>query len=771
MALNLYIGREMDKPFIEELVRHCISKEIVPISEDTVVSLDHFNKVLKVTDALQIFVPKIEIEGFVFYVKNATDEPISVSPQDCTLEGGYDPIVVMPNSTVHLSTDATGNYVLLSNSAENNPAGPFFKVLEHAFVAMKPSFSGDTFDVVLPYTVGSNGLSIYSRGTEWYRSFEFEEIGPIGKKSHTIKLLSDVAIGDEMLIRVIDSSEHHIHEVNFIAEENLPSGSVYILPRDLQYHVGSYAVKVSVRGTEWYRTMDFEEVGAFNQISNMILLLDDIYAGDEVCIRTIDVGPVCVMAGSSITDIKTEVIMSNMLKYIGIIPSGSNTIDMPEEIDPVTMNISIYLQGVYQLTSSWYIENNKIVFSEELKTFTEDIEYEIVAYYNNKDKVYVDAGAMIDSSVIYLTKHCTVEENYIEVYISGVKQTSAGWTLRGNSVVLNKAIKGAIEYEVLIYPANVVECHTGIFTEDSTIIKLPKEYDLKDWYLELFISGLHQRSDTYSLLGDTITLVRNAEKNFIYDIVFYPKIGVQKTGVIGGGGSGDGSCGCADKLTLMQDDITRIGNRVQTLEVKVDNLSTTMDTLKEQMKNMDGVNSEKIQELENAIASKPTHEEFEELTGRVDTLETTTTDLKSGLETLQEQIGDVSAEQIANIEEQLANLESAEWVVDIKGRLETVENLLNNLDDNLKETETIKNLSKDLTDMSNKLTNLETNMPSQEQVNTISSKVDDLEGQLKSYIAGSSTNINSDVGTPEFDEKFENLNEGEFITVSLPKQP
>lgn len=72
----------------------------------------------------------------------------------------------------------------------------------------------------------------------------------------------------------------HKHEVIITASEDVEANSEYELPENFTYRVGDNLLSISVRGTIWYRGINFEEIGDAGTISNKVKLIDKVEKGD-----------------------------------------------------------------------------------------------------------------------------------------------------------------------------------------------------------------------------------------------------------------------------------------------------------------------------------------------------------------------------------------------------------------------------------------------------------------------------------------------------------
>lgn len=81
----------------------------------------------------------------------------------------------------------------------------------------------------------------------------------------------------------------HNEEVIFTAEADIPANTVYDVPDNFSYIVGNNLLSVSVRGTLWYKGINFEEVGKYGERSSQIKFIDAINKGDIVSISHIEI--------------------------------------------------------------------------------------------------------------------------------------------------------------------------------------------------------------------------------------------------------------------------------------------------------------------------------------------------------------------------------------------------------------------------------------------------------------------------------------------------
>jgi hypothetical protein len=166
-------------------------------------------------------------------------------------------------------------------------------------------------------------------------------------------------------------------------------------------------------------------------------------------------------------------------------------------------NTQVYIDGVYQAKSNYTTSGSVITFSTGVPA---GAEVEVVHFISVLSKVYTDTFTGDASTVDFTASKDVSDENVTQVYIDGVYQSKDNYTTSGTTITFSTAPPSGSAIEVVHFtPATYSTLNSNQFTGtgSQTDFTLTQAVDVDTSFV--FIQGVYQEKDTYSISGTTLT--------------------------------------------------------------------------------------------------------------------------------------------------------------------------------------------------------------------------------------------------------------------------
>jgi len=167
-------------------------------------------------------------------------------------------------------------------------------------------------------------------------------------------------------------------------------------------------------------------------------------------------------------------------------------------------NTQVYIDGVYQAKSNYTTSGSTITFSTGVPA---GAEVEVVHFISVLSKVYTDTFTGDASTSNFTASKDVTDENVTQVYIDGVYQSKDNYTTSGTTITFSTAPPSGSAIEVVHFtPAVYSTMNSNQFTGtgSQTDFTLTQGVTVDNSFV--FIQGVYQEKDTYSISGTTLTL-------------------------------------------------------------------------------------------------------------------------------------------------------------------------------------------------------------------------------------------------------------------------
>ena len=166
-------------------------------------------------------------------------------------------------------------------------------------------------------------------------------------------------------------------------------------------------------------------------------------------------------------------------------------------------NTQVYIDGVYQAKSNYTTSGSVITFSTGVPA---GAEVEVVHFISVLSKVYTDTFTGDGSDVTFDASKDVSDENVTQVYIDGVYQSKDNYTTSGTTITFSTAPPSGSAVEVVHFTAaEYSTLNSNQFTGTGSLrdFALTQAVDVDTSFV--FIQGVYQEKDTYSISGTTLT--------------------------------------------------------------------------------------------------------------------------------------------------------------------------------------------------------------------------------------------------------------------------
>ena len=167
-------------------------------------------------------------------------------------------------------------------------------------------------------------------------------------------------------------------------------------------------------------------------------------------------------------------------------------------------NTQVYIDGVYQAKSNYTTSGSTVTFSTGVPL---GAEVEVVHFISVLSKVYTDTFTGDASTSNFTASKDVTDENVTQVYIDGVYQSKDNYTTSGTTITFSTAPPSGSAIEVVHFtPAVYSTMNSNQFTGtgSQTDFTLTQGVTVDNSFV--FIQGVYQEKDTYSISGTTLTL-------------------------------------------------------------------------------------------------------------------------------------------------------------------------------------------------------------------------------------------------------------------------
>jgi hypothetical protein len=166
-------------------------------------------------------------------------------------------------------------------------------------------------------------------------------------------------------------------------------------------------------------------------------------------------------------------------------------------------NTQVYIDGVYQAKSNYTTSGSVITFSTGVPA---GAEVEVVHFISVYSKVYTDTFTGNASTVDFTASKDVTDENVTQVYIDGVYQSKDNYTTSGTTITFSTAPPSGSAVEVVSFKSvdySTLASNQFTGTGSQTDFTLTQAVDVDTSFV--FIQGVYQEKDTYSISGTTLT--------------------------------------------------------------------------------------------------------------------------------------------------------------------------------------------------------------------------------------------------------------------------
>jgi len=180
-------------------------------------------------------------------------------------------------------------------------------------------------------------------------------------------------------------------------------------------------------------------------------------------------------------------------------------------------NTQVYIDGVYQAKSNYTTNGSTITFSTGVPA---GAEVEVVHFISVLSKVYTDTFTGDASTVNFTASKDVTDENVTQVYIDGVYQSKDNYTTSGTTITFSTAPPSGSAIEVVHFtPATYSTLNSNQFTGTGlqTDFTLTQGVTVDNSFV--FIQGVYQEKDTYSISGTTLTFTTAPLSGYSIEVI------------------------------------------------------------------------------------------------------------------------------------------------------------------------------------------------------------------------------------------------------------
>jgi len=180
-------------------------------------------------------------------------------------------------------------------------------------------------------------------------------------------------------------------------------------------------------------------------------------------------------------------------------------------------NTQVYIDGVYQAKSNYTTSGSTITFSTGVPA---GAEVEVVHFISVLSKVYTDTFTGDASTVDFTASKDVSDENVTQVYIDGVYQSKDNYTTSGTTITFSTAPPSGSAIEVVHFTAATYSTlNSNQFTGTGSLrdFDLTQAVDVDTSFV--FIQGVYQEKDQYSISGTTLTFVTAPLSGYSIEVV------------------------------------------------------------------------------------------------------------------------------------------------------------------------------------------------------------------------------------------------------------
>jgi len=180
-------------------------------------------------------------------------------------------------------------------------------------------------------------------------------------------------------------------------------------------------------------------------------------------------------------------------------------------------NTQVYIDGVYQAKSNYTTSGSIITFSTGVPA---GAEVEVVHFISVLSKVYTDTFTGDASTVDFTASKDVSDENVTQVYIDGVYQSKDNYTTSGTTITFSTAPPSGSAIEVVHFTAATYSTlNSNQFTGTGSLrdFDLTQAVDVDTSFV--FIQGVYQEKDQYSISGTTLTFVTAPLSGYSIEVV------------------------------------------------------------------------------------------------------------------------------------------------------------------------------------------------------------------------------------------------------------
>jgi len=177
----------------------------------------------------------------------------------------------------------------------------------------------------------------------------------------------------------------------------------------------------------------------------------------------------------------------------------------------------VYIDGVYQAKSNYTTSGSVITFSTGVPA---GAEVEVVHFISVLSKVYTDTFTGDASTVDFTASKDVSDENVTQVYIDGVYQSKDNYTTSGTTITFSTAPPSGSAIEVVHFTAATYSTlNSNQFTGTGSLrdFDLTQAVDVDTSFV--FIQGVYQEKDQYSISGTTLTFVTAPLSGYSIEVV------------------------------------------------------------------------------------------------------------------------------------------------------------------------------------------------------------------------------------------------------------
>ena len=161
---------------------------------------------------------------------------------------------------------------------------------------------------------------------------------------------------------------------------------------------------------------------------------------------------------------------------------------------------------------------------------------EVVHFISVLSKVYTDTFTGNASTVDFTASKDVSDENVTQVYIDGVYQSKDNYTTSGTTITFSTAPPSGSAIEVVHFTAatySTLNSNQFTGTGSQTDFTLTQAVDVDTSFV--FIQGVYQEKDQYSISGTTLTFVTAPLSGYSIEVVTIGAVSVSSGSGIGSG--------------------------------------------------------------------------------------------------------------------------------------------------------------------------------------------------------------------------------------------